>query len=116
MSLLLQINQTIKEYVRKIASMMPKSVSLPSPAANSESQYALYTHALQRVYQYLELRTNVCQNFRELGNIIIFCLQIEKRLVSVSFIGPLQRSVISTTTRRSVSLVLYPFLISLLDY
>ncbi|KAM7539533.1 hypothetical protein Aperf_G00000032396 [Anoplocephala perfoliata] len=74
------INQTIKEYVRRIASMMPKSVSLPSPAANSESQYALYTNALQRVYQYLELRTNVCQNFRELGNVIIFCLQIEKRL------------------------------------
>ncbi|KAL5113064.1 hypothetical protein TcWFU_010192 [Taenia crassiceps] len=74
------INQTIKEYVRRIASMMPKSVSLPSPTANSDSQYGLYTNALQRVYQYPDLRTNVCQNFRELGNIIIFCLQIEKRL------------------------------------
>ncbi len=60
---------------------MPKSVSLPGPTANSESQYALYNNALQHVYQYSDLRTNVCQNFRELGNIIIFCLQMEKRLV-----------------------------------
>ncbi|EUB63727.1 Cytoplasmic FMR1-interacting protein [Echinococcus granulosus] len=76
------VNQTIKEYVRRIASMMPKSVSLPSPTANSDSQYGLYANALQRVYQYSDLRTNVCQNFREFGNIIIFCLQMEKRLTT----------------------------------
>ncbi|CDS40695.1 P53 inducible protein [Echinococcus multilocularis] len=76
------VNQTIKEYVRRIASMMPKSVSLPSPTANSGSQYGLYANALQRVYQYSDLRTNVCQNFREFGNIIIFCLQMEKRLTT----------------------------------
>ncbi|VDD81090.1 unnamed protein product [Mesocestoides corti] len=76
------INQTIKEYVRRIGSMMPKSVSLPGPTANSEIQYALYSLSLQRVYQYSDLRTNVCQNFRELGNIIIFCLQMEKCLTT----------------------------------
>ncbi|KAL7063158.1 hypothetical protein AAHC03_0794 [Spirometra sp. Aus1] len=74
------INQTLKDYVRKIASFMPKSIPIPSANATSDGQYSIYKTSLARVYQYSDLRTNVCQNFRELGNIIIFCLLMENSL------------------------------------
>ncbi|KAF6777890.1 hypothetical protein AHF37_03068, partial [Paragonimus kellicotti] len=58
-----------------ITEVMKVAQSLGSDATFS----ALYTQLLQ-IYQYPDLRTNVCQNFRELGNIIICCLQMEKQL------------------------------------
>lgn len=61
---------------------MPQSLILPSEKAESDAVFsALYTQ-LHQIYKYTDLRTNVFQNFREFGNILICCLQLEKNLVS----------------------------------
>ncbi|CAL8098785.1 unnamed protein product [Calicophoron daubneyi] len=74
------LNQTLRDYVRRLVRAMPRTLTMPSAAQGSDATFsALYSQLLQ-VYQYPDLRTNVCQNFRELGNIIICCLQLEKNL------------------------------------
>ncbi|KAA3681564.1 cytoplasmic FMR1 interacting protein [Paragonimus westermani] len=74
------LNQTLRDYVRRLIRAMPRCLQLPPASQGSDATFsALYTQLLQ-IYQYPDLRTNVCQNFRELGNIIICCLQMEKQL------------------------------------
>ncbi|VEL25684.1 unnamed protein product [Protopolystoma xenopodis] len=74
------INQTLKEYVILLGKSMPRQLLLPQANQTSDAVFTYYYNQLRQVYQYPDLRTNVCQNFRELGNIIIFCLQLEKSL------------------------------------
>ncbi|XP_018652531.1 P53 inducible protein-related [Schistosoma mansoni] len=74
------LNQTLRDYVCRLVLLMPKSLTLPSEKAESDAVFsALYTQ-LQQIYKYTDLRTNVFQNFREFGNILICCLQLEKNL------------------------------------
>ncbi|CAH8581786.1 unnamed protein product [Schistosoma rodhaini] len=74
------LNQTLRDYVCRLVLLMPKSLTLPSDKAESDAVFsALYTQ-LQQIYKYTDLRTNVFQNFREFGNILICCLQLEKNL------------------------------------
>ncbi|KAG5449213.1 Cytoplasmic FMR1-interacting protein [Clonorchis sinensis] len=74
------LNQTLRSYVRRLIRLMPRSLSLPPSAQGSDAAFSALYDQLRQVYQYPDLRTNVCQNFRELGNIIICCLQLEKQL------------------------------------
>ena len=45
-----------------------------------------YNANLESIMQYRDLKTEVFQAFREVGNIIIFCLQVEELLVSDLFV------------------------------
>ncbi|TPP57801.1 Cytoplasmic FMR1-interacting protein 1 [Fasciola gigantica] len=76
------LNQTLRDYVRRLVRAMPQSLKIPSAAKGSDATFSALYAQLMQIYQYPDLRTNVCQNFRELGNIIICCLQLEKNLVS----------------------------------
>ncbi|KAH8872795.1 Cytoplasmic FMR1-interacting protein 2 [Schistosoma japonicum] len=74
------LNQTLRDYVCRLVRLMPQSLTLPSEKAESDAVFsALYTQ-LHQIYKYTDLRTNVFQNFREFGNILICCLQLEKNL------------------------------------
>ncbi|CAH8588542.1 unnamed protein product [Schistosoma curassoni] len=74
------LNQTLRDYVCRLVLLMPQSLILPSEKAESDAVFsALYTQ-LHQIYKYTDLRTNVFQNFREFGNILICCLQLEKNL------------------------------------
>ena len=42
-----------------------------------------YNANLESIMQYRDLKTEVFQAFREVGNVIIFCLQLEELLVSI---------------------------------
>jgi cytoplasmic FMR1 interacting protein len=63
-----------------------------------------YYHAqLNDMIQYPDLRTEVFQTFREVGNAIIFCLLIEQALVrSCSCISSLYIAYIFPVSRRSL--------------
>ncbi|CAI2731058.1 unnamed protein product [Schistosoma spindalis] len=74
------LNQTLRDYVCRLVLLMPQSLTIPSDKAESDAVFsALYTQ-LHQIYKYTDLRTNVFQNFREFGNILICCLQLEKNL------------------------------------
>uniref|UniRef100_A0A094ZMQ0 Cytoplasmic FMR1-interacting protein 2 n=1 Tax=Schistosoma haematobium TaxID=6185 RepID=A0A094ZMQ0_SCHHA len=74
------LNQILRDYVCRLVLLMPQSLILPSEKAESDAVFsALYTQ-LHQIYKYTDLRTNVFQNFREFGNILICCLQLEKNL------------------------------------
>ena len=44
--------------------------------------FEFYYAQLAPVIQYRDLRTEVFQSFKEIGNTIVFCLLLEKALVS----------------------------------
>ena len=44
--------------------------------------FEFYYAQLTPVIQYRDLRTEVFQSFKEIGNTIVFCLLLEKALVS----------------------------------
>ena len=58
----------------------PPLLPLPSPPG----VLGFYYSQLTPVIQYGELRTEVFQVFREVGNTILFCLLLEKAMVRVS--------------------------------
>ena len=43
-----------------------------------------YNANLESIMQYRDLKTEVFQAFREVGNIILFCLRVEEQLVRTS--------------------------------
>ena len=45
--------------------------------------FEFYYAQLAPVIQYRDLRTEVFQSFKEIGNTIVFCLLLEKALVSI---------------------------------
>ncbi|CAH8856207.1 unnamed protein product [Trichobilharzia szidati] len=74
------LNQTLRDYVCRLIRLLPQSLTLPSEKMESDAVFSALYSQLQKVYGYTDLRTNVFQNFRELGNILICCLQLEKNL------------------------------------
>lgn len=74
------LNQTLRDYVRRLVRAMPQTLKMPPASKGSDATFSALYSQLMQIYQYPDLRTNVCQNFRELGNIIICCLQLEKNL------------------------------------
>ncbi|EJW71482.1 hypothetical protein WUBG_17611, partial [Wuchereria bancrofti] len=59
---------------------MPKVCKLPRFDYGSPAVLEYYIAHLANVGRYTELKKDVCQVFRELGNIIVFCLQLELAL------------------------------------
>lgn len=59
------------------------SVALQHPAGpSSPGILEFFHHQLKDIIEYAELKTDVFQSLREVGNAILFCLLIEQALVS----------------------------------
>jgi len=71
---------TILQYVSTLLDVMPPVCKLPRFDYGSPGVLEYYQHQLKDIIEYSELKTLVFQNFREVGNAILFCLMIEQNL------------------------------------
>lgn len=69
---------TIQQYVKVLMDGMPSKCGLPRFEYGSAGVLEFYNANLESIMQYRDLKTEVFQAFREVGNIIIFCLQVEE--------------------------------------
>ena len=70
------------QYVKTLMKVMPKACKLLRFDYGSPGVLGYYHAQLNDMIQYPDLRTEVFQSFREIGNAIVFCLLIEQSLVS----------------------------------
>lgn len=63
---------------------MPAKCKLPLYEYGSKGVLLFYQAQLTPVVTYRDLQTDVFQSFKEIGNTVLFCLQLEKALVSES--------------------------------
>lgn len=77
------IQVQLTEIVRTLVKCMPPKLKLQSYAYGSDGIFKGYLAQLERIYTYSDLRIEVFNRFRELGNTILFCLLMEHSLVSV---------------------------------
>ena len=70
------------QYVRTLTRAMPKQCKLLRYDYGSPGVLAYYHAQLNDMIQYPDLRTEVFQGFREIGNAILFCMLLEQALVS----------------------------------
>ncbi len=68
-------------YVRELMGGMPASSKLPIHDYGTEGGYGYFQLKLKEIMAYPDLRPEVLQNFRELGNIILFTKMIDASLV-----------------------------------
>lgn len=71
---------TIYQYVKTLLAVLPPILKLPRFDYGSPGVLEFYQHQLKDIIEYSELKTLVFQNFREVGNSILFCLMIEQNL------------------------------------
>ncbi|CAO4374658.1 unnamed protein product [Caenorhabditis nigoni] len=74
------LEEKIKRHVRNVFNMMPKVLKLPRADYGSNALLQYYCHHLDAVGKYPELKSEFCQDLRELGNMIVFCQQLEVAL------------------------------------
>jgi cytoplasmic FMR1 interacting protein len=78
----LQISSTLTPYIKALMQGMPPKCKLPLFEYGSEGVLGFYQAQLTPVVTYRDLQTDVFQSFKEIGNTVLFCLQLEKALVS----------------------------------
>ncbi|KAK2503631.1 hypothetical protein MC885_010806 [Smutsia gigantea] len=71
---------TILQYVKTLIEVMPKICRLPRHEYGSPGILEFFHHQLKDIIEYAELKTDVFQSLREVGNAILFCLLIEQAL------------------------------------
>ncbi|MEQ2183679.1 Cytoplasmic FMR1-interacting protein 2 [Goodea atripinnis] len=74
---------TILQYVKTLIEVMPKICRLPRHEYGSPGILEFFHHQLKDIIEYAELKTDVFQSLREVGNAILFCLLIEQALEEV---------------------------------
>lgn len=72
----------MKPYVIALVGGMPPKCKLPLYEYGSKGVLGFYQAQLTPVVTYRDLQTDVFQCFKEIGNTVLFCLQLEKALVS----------------------------------
>ena len=77
-----QVQNPLKPYVQALMQGMPQKCKLPLYEYGSKGVLGFYQAQLAPVVTYRDLQTDVFQSFKEIGNTVIFCLQLEKALVS----------------------------------
>lgn len=85
-SCLSQITNTLKPYVVALVGGMPPKCKLPLYEYGSKGVLGFYQAQLTPVVTYRDLQTDVFQCFKEIGNTILFCLQLEKALVRLQYL------------------------------
>ena len=78
-----QLGNTIKPYVIALMQGMPQKCKLPLYEYGSKGVLGFYQAQLLAVTTYRDLQTDVFQAFKEIGNAVMFCLQLEKALVGM---------------------------------
>ncbi|XP_078682479.1 cytoplasmic FMR1-interacting protein 2-like isoform X4 [Branchiostoma floridae x Branchiostoma belcheri] len=74
------IQGSIRQYVKTLMDSMPKICKLPRFDYGSPAVLEYYYAQLQDIINYPELKTEVFQSFREVGNAVLFCLLCEQSL------------------------------------
>ena len=77
-----QVKGITAEYVSTLMKVMPDQCKLLRFDYGSPGVMGYYQAQLIDLIQYTDLRTEVFQNFREIGNAVLFCLLVEQALVS----------------------------------
>lgn len=92
-----QITNTLKPYVGALVAGMPPKCKLPLYEYGVKGVLGFYQAQLTPVVTYRDLQTDVFQCFKEIGNTVLFCLQLEKALVSSSSSPPHPLCLFTTT-------------------
>ncbi|CAG2175665.1 unnamed protein product [Oppiella nova] len=71
---------TIAQYVKTLMTVMPKVCKLPLYDYGSTGVLEYYQAQLRDIIQYPDVKTEMFQSFREIGNALLFCLLIEQAL------------------------------------
>ncbi|GMT25093.1 hypothetical protein PFISCL1PPCAC_16390 [Pristionchus fissidentatus] len=71
------INDKIRRHYHEVLSLMPKVCKLPRSDYGSNGALQYYLHHLEQVGKYKDLKTEMCHEWRELGNILVLCMQLE---------------------------------------
>lgn len=68
------------DYVQALMTLMPEKCKLPRYDYGSPGIAQFYSEMLSDIIQYPDLRTDVFQSFREIGNAILLTLLMEQAL------------------------------------
>ncbi|XP_032829340.1 cytoplasmic FMR1-interacting protein 2 [Petromyzon marinus] len=71
---------TILQYVKTLMEVMPTICRLPRHEYGSPGILEFFHHQLKDIVEYAELKTDVFQSLREVGNAVVFCLLTEQSL------------------------------------
>uniref|UniRef100_A0A8W8L913 Cytoplasmic FMR1-interacting protein n=2 Tax=Magallana gigas TaxID=29159 RepID=A0A8W8L913_MAGGI len=71
---------TLLDYVQALMTLMPEKCKLPRYDYGSPGIAQFYSEMLSDIIQYPDLRTDVFQSFREIGNAILLTLLMEQAL------------------------------------
>lgn len=74
------IQGTLLQYTTTLMNVMPKVCKLPLYEYGSPGVLHYYQAQLTDIVQYSDVKTEMFQGFREVGNAILFCLLIEQSL------------------------------------
>lgn len=74
------IQGTLLQYTKTLLKVMPKLCRLPRYDYGSPGILGYYHAQLNDIVQYPDVKTEMFQSFREVGNAILFCLLIEQSL------------------------------------
>ncbi|UYV60204.1 CYFIP1 [Cordylochernes scorpioides] len=74
------IQGTLLQYTTTLMNVMPKICKLPLYDYGSPGVLQYYHAQLTDIVQYSDVKTEMFQGFREVGNAILFCMLIEKSL------------------------------------
>lgn len=78
----LKIRSVLAPYVKELMGGMPPSSKLPIHDYGTEGGYGYFQLKLKDIITYPDLRSEVLQNFRELGNIVVFMKLVDLALVN----------------------------------
>ncbi len=73
---------TLKPYITALMAGMPAKCKLPLYEYKTKGVLGFYEAQLLPVVTYRDLQTDVFPAFKEIGNNVVFWLQLEKALVS----------------------------------
>ncbi|XP_067136858.1 cytoplasmic FMR1-interacting protein isoform X7 [Centruroides vittatus] len=74
------IQGTLLQYTTTLMNVMPKICKLPLYDYGSPGVLQYYQAQLTDIVQYSDVKTEMFQSFREVGNALLFCLLIEQSL------------------------------------
>lgn len=74
------IQGSLLQFTKTLMEAMPKICKLPRYDYGSPGVLGYYHANLNDIVQYPDARTELFHNFREFGNIILFCLLMEQAL------------------------------------
>ncbi|XP_070541598.1 cytoplasmic FMR1-interacting protein 2-like [Ptychodera flava] len=81
------IQGELLQYTKPLMEAMPKLCGMPMMDYGVKGVFSFYEAKLHPIIQYTDMRTEVFQRFRVLGNTILFCQQLELNLTQEELRG-----------------------------